>query len=315
MNYYMLPLAEMQVYAEVVRQRGFAAAARELRLTTSAVSRSVGRLEQQLGVKLLHRTTRSLSLTEIGAEVHDACTQMLLGAEQAVARASSHRQQPQGQLRISAPVVFGDLWFAPLLPRFCSLWPDVRVQLSMSDTMVDLAAQGIDLAIRITTHDALAPHMVAMPLRPIRYVLVAHPAYLASQPTITEPNDLLAHRCVSLGYGAFQNQVELTPLQRNRKGESHAPVRVQLNTPLTIASSLGIAQALLSAPQAGIGLVADFVAQPATAAGRLVEVLPTWQLTGSYAPRTAYAVHAPGPHIPPKLRAMLDFLRSIKEQN
>ena len=312
MNYDALPLADLEVFAHVVERSGFAAAARELGLTTSAVSRSVGRLELRLGVKLLHRTTRALSLTEVGAEVHEACQHMLQSAEEAVSLASAHRQQPQGMLRISAPVVFGDLWLAPLLPHFCSQWPQVHVQLSMSDAMVDLNAQGIDLAIRISTHDALPQSLVAHPLREVRYLLVAHPDYLKAHPALKSPADLAAHRCMTLGYGAFQNTVEFIPADATDASVA-PPVKVRLNTPLTIASSLGLLQALRSDAQTGIGLVVDFVAEPAIATGQLVQVLPQWQLTGSYAPRMAYAVHAPGPRIPPKLRAMLDFLKSISK--
>ena len=300
-----LPLADMQVFAQVVALRSFAGAARQLQLTTSAVSRSVGRLESQLGVKLLHRTTRALSLTEVGAAVHADCLQMLHSAEQAVSRAAAHRQQPQGVLRIDAPLVFGDWWLAPLLPGFCAQWPDVQVQLGMRDSMADLTAEGLDLVIRITTADALPPTLVARPLRPVRYVLVAHPAYVQAQLPISQPQDLLAHPCMSLGYGPFQNLVELVPVQ----DPSAPPTKLRLNTPITIASSLGLLQALQQPSSRGIALVADFVAQAHLNNGSLVQVLPDWQLTGSYAPRMAYAVYAPGPHIPPKLRAMLDYLQ------
>lgn len=313
MNYDALPLADLEVFAHVVDRSGFAAAARELGLTTSAVSRSVGRLELRLGVKLLHRTTRALSLTEVGAEVHEASKQMLQSAEEAVALASAHRQQPQGVLRVSAPAVFGDLWLAPLLPRFCALWPDVHVQISMSDAMVDLNAQGIDLAIRISTHEALPQSLVAHPLREVRYLLVAHADYFKTHPRIKSPTDLAEHRCMSLGYGAFQNIVEFIPADAVHAPAMQPPVKVRLNTPLTIASSLGLLHALCSDAQTGIGLIVDFVAEPAIAAGQIVQVLPHWQLTGSYAPRTAYAVHAPGPRIPPKLRAMLDFLQALSK--
>lgn len=299
-----LPLADMQVFAQVVAHHSFAGAARQLRLTTSAVSRSVGRLESQLGVKLLHRTTRSLSLTEVGAAVHADCLQMLHSAELAVSHAAAHRQQPQGVLRINAPLVFGDFWLAPLLPGFCAQWPDVQVHMTMSDTMADLTAEGLDLAIRITAADMLPPGMVARPLRQISYVLVAHPAYLQAHAPITQAQGLLAHRCMSLGYGPFQNLVELAPAS----DPAAPPTRLRLNTPITIASSHGMLQALQHAPHAGIALMADFVAQSHLADGRLVQVLPDWQLVGSYAPRMAYAVYAPGPHIPPKLRAMVDYL-------
>ena len=309
MNHASLPLADMQVFAAVVDHRGFAAAARQLHLTTSAVSRSVTRLEQQLGVKLLHRTTRALSLTEVGTSVYASCTQMLNHAEQALAQASALRQQPQGLLSISAPYVFGDVWLAPLLPRFCTLWPEVQVQLSMSDAMVDLAAQGIDLAIRIATSEALPQTLVAKALRPVRYVLAANPAYLSQHAAIVTPDDLSAHHCMTLGYGAFQALVEL-----KHRHKDQAPIRVRLNTPITIATSFGLLNALTQNQSPGIALVADFVAEPAIADGRLASVLPDWELAGSYAPRTAYAVYAPGPHVPPKLRAMLDFLTSECER-
>ncbi|QNP50585.1 LysR family transcriptional regulator [Diaphorobacter aerolatus] len=310
-----MPLADLEVFAHVVARSGFAAAAREMGLTTSAVSRSIGRLELRLGVKLLHRTTRALSLTEVGSEVHEACMQMLMNAEQAVAMASAHRQQPQGVLRISAPVVFGDLWLAPLLPRFCSQWPDVHVQLGMSDAMVDLNAQGIDLAIRISTHEALPLSLVAQPLREVRYLLVAHRDYFETHPPLKSPADLSRHRCMTLGYGAFQNAVEFVPADASEASVAPPPVKIRLNTPLTIASSVGLVQALCSDADTGIGLVVDVVAEPAIAAGRLVQVLPRWQLTGGYAPRMAYAVHAPGPRIPPKLRAMLDFLQAVTKSS
>lgn len=303
-----LPLADMQVFAHVVQRRGFAAAARQMGITTSAVSRSVGRLERQLGVKLLHRTTRALSLTEIGSEVYEGCLQMLQGAEQALARATAYREQPQGVLRISAPVMFGDLWLAPHLPRFGRQWPEVHVQLSMSDAMVDIVAEGIDLAIRITGPQALPPTLVARPLRQFRYLLVANPAYLAQHAPIETPADLQLHRCLTLGYGAFQNIVDLVAA----KGPMPASVeRIGLHTPITIASSIGLMQALVSDADTGVGLVADLVAEPAIAEGRLTQVLPQWELAGSYAPRTVYAVYAPGPHMPPKLRAVLDFLQTI----
>jgi DNA-binding transcriptional LysR family regulator len=301
-----LPLADMQVFAQVVAQHSFAGAARQLRLTTGAVSRSVGRLESELGVKLLHRTTRSLSLTEVGAAVHADCVLMLQSAEQAVSRATVHRQQPQGILRINAPLVFGDWWLAPLLPGFCARFPEVQVQLSMSDAMADLTAEGLDLAIRITAADALPPAMVARPLQPVGYVLVASPAYLQSRPPITQPQDLLAHPCMSLGYGPFQNLVELLPAD----APTATVTRLRLNTPITIASSQGLLNALQHGAASGIALMADFVARAHLADGRLVQVLPNWQLAGSYAPRMAYALHAPGPHIPPKLRVMLDYLQS-----
>ena len=199
MEHPTLLMNEMQVFARVVEQQSFAGAARQMGLTTSAVSRSVARLEHQLGIKLLNRTTRSLSLTDAGAEVHAGCLRLMHEAEQLQSLASQHREQPHGLLRISAPAVFGEMWLAPRIPAYCERWPEVQVQLSSTDDWVDLVADRIDLAIRIAEPGLITPGLVARPLVPVRYRLVASPAYLEKNAPITEPQDLLAHRFISLG--------------------------------------------------------------------------------------------------------------------
>ncbi|WP_341458338.1 LysR family transcriptional regulator, partial [Delftia acidovorans] len=244
-----MPLDEMLVFARVVEYQSFAGAARQLGLTTSAVSRSVGRLEAHFGLRLLQRTTRSLSLTEAGAEIHQACLRLVEDAQAVQALAGQLRQQPRGLLKISAPAVLGDLWLSPLLPGFCARWPEVQVQVDMTDRMVDLVAEGLDLGLRISMPGQIAPGLVARPLKTIRYVLVATPGYLARHEAISAPEQLLAHPFISLGYGQFQNEVELRPLH-----PAAAPAtRLLVNTPITIASSLGIIHALQQGP--GIGVV------------------------------------------------------------
>lgn len=297
-----MPLDEMLVFARVVEHQSFAGAARQLGLTTSAVSRSVGRLEAHFGLRLLQRTTRSLSLTEAGAEIHHACLRLVADAQAVQALAGQLRQQPRGLLKISAPAVLGDLWLSPQLPGFCARWPEVQVQVDMTDRMVDLVAEGLDLGLRISVPGQIAPGLVARPLKTIRYVLVATSGYLARHAQITEPGQLLAHPFISLGYGQFQNEVELRPLHP----AASPATRLLVNTPITIASSLGIIHALQQGP--GIGVVADFAAQAALQAGQLAPVLPGWALCGKYAPRVVHAVYAPTRHVPLKLRALIDYL-------
>lgn len=301
-----MPLDEMLVFARVVEHQSFVGAARQLGLTTSAVSRSVGRLEAHFGLRLLQRTTRSLSLTEAGAEIHQACLRLVADAQAVQALAGQLRQQPRGLLKISAPAVLGDIWLSPLLPGFCARWPEVQVQVDMTDRMVDLVAEGLDVGLRISVPGQIAPGLVARPLKTIRYVLVSTPGYLARHAQITEPAQLLAHPFISLGYGQFQNEVELRPLQ-----PAAAPAtRLLVDTPITIASSLGIIHALQQGP--GIGVVADFAAQAALQAGQLAPVLPGWALCGKYAPRVVHAVYAPTRHVPLKLRALIDYLVEVE---
>lgn len=296
---------EMLVFAKVVELRSFAAAARQLELTTSAVSRSVGRLEAHWGVQLLHRTTRSLSLTELGAEVYAACNQLSQTASDIHAIAGHYSGVPRGTVRLTAPTVFGEIWLTAQLPALRRQWPELEVAISLSDQMQDLAQQGLDLAIRLTRPHQLPPNMVARELCTVRYIAVASPAYLQGlrkQPD--HPADLGPSQgveCITLGYGDFQKQ-----LQWVRSPDTADVVDVAIHTPLSIGSSTGIIS--LALQHQGIGLVADFSARAALQSGALVQVLPNWSLSGNYAPRTAYAVYAPSRHLPLKVRALIDHL-------
>ena len=203
-------LNEMAVFVRVVDSAGFSAAARQIGLTTSAVSRHVTRLEAHLGGRLLQRTTRSVRLTELGEQVYAGCTRMLSAAREVQAMAGSYGARPNGLVRVTAPVVFGQVWLAPRLPGFLARYPEVTVQLSLVDRNVDLVEDGVDLAIRIARE--LSPGLAARRLCPMRYVLVASPAYLQRHGRPEHPLALAEHHCIYLGYGAFGNTWTLHPL-------------------------------------------------------------------------------------------------------
>ena len=317
---------EMLVFAKVVELRGFAAAARQLGLTTSAISRSVGRLEAHWGARLLHRTTRSVSLTELGAEVYAGCAQMARLAREVHATAGHYGDIPRGTVRISAPVVFGDIWLAPQLPALRQRLPAVEIAMQLSDRMVDLTEEGLDLALRITTPDQLPPGLVARALRTVRYIPVASPAWLQQLPApITHPRALAGLPCITLGYGDFQNQLRWEPVAQAKAPSAapappsaagtsptaapatdRTPLELAVHTPITVASSTGIVT--LALQHQGVGIAADFAAEQALAEGRLVQLLPDWQLGGSYTERTAYALYSPTRHLPLKVRALIDHL-------
>ncbi len=288
-------LKEMAIFAKVVDCGGFSAAARQLALTTSAVSRHVSRLEAHLGGRLLQRTTRSLALTELGQQVHAGCARMLSSAREIHALAGSYRARPNGIIRVTAPVVFGQVWLAPRLPGFLDLYPEVDVRLTLVDRTVDLVEEGIDLAIRIA-HE-LAPGLAARPLGPVKYVLVASKGYLAAAGTPGRPEALPQFRCSYLGYARFSDSWTL------RCGDE--TVNISVPSRLTINNS----GALLAVAQAGggIALVPDFVARVAIDEGRVVQVLPQWELCAPYA-GDVFAVYMPGPHLALKVRAFIDYL-------
>jgi DNA-binding transcriptional LysR family regulator len=288
-------LREMAVFVEVVERGGFSAAARQLGLTTSAVSRHVSRLEANMGGRLLQRTTRRLSLTELGSHVHEGCTRMLSTAREIHALAGSYSARPNGVIQVSAPVVFGQVWLAPRLPRFLELNPEVDVRLTLVDRSVDLIEEGIDLAIRIAGE--LAPGLAARALCAMRYVLVATSDYLAQRDRPATPQELSGHRCIYLGYAHFG------PHWTMRRGERIVAVDVAAR--MTINNSAAIMAAVEAG--GGIGLVPDFTARAALEAGRVEQVLTEWELCEPYV-GSIHAVYIPGRHIALKIRAFIDYL-------
>ncbi len=159
-------LHAMKVFAGVVEAGSFARAAEQLHLSTTAASRLVADLERHLGVRLLQRTTRRLSLTDPGAQYYERCRRILADVEEAETQAAGADAQVRGQLRLSLPHSFGLRYIAPLLPAFCARHPDLRLEVAFSDRFVDLVEDGIDMAVRIARQ--ADPHLVARPLATVR---------------------------------------------------------------------------------------------------------------------------------------------------
>jgi len=290
-------LKEMAIFVQVVDCGGFSAAARQLGLTTSAVSRHVTRLEAQMGGRLLQRTTRSLSLTELGQQVHAGSGRMLAAAREVQALAGSYSERPKGVIRVSAPIVFGQLWLAPRLPRFLELHPEVDVQLTLVDRTVDLIEEGQDLAIRISRE--LAPGLAARPLCTMGYALVASNDYLGRHGAPAAPGELAQHRCICLRHSELGQEWSLQ--RGTRSVQVAVPHRISINNSAAI-------MAMVEA-DGGIGLVADFVAQPGLDAGRVQRVLPGWEIDQRHT-RSVHAVYVAGRHIALKIRAFIDYLAS-----
>jgi len=288
-------LKEMMVFAEVVVSGGFSAAARSLGLETSSVSRSVARLEKHLGARLLHRTTRSIALTEVGEHVFKECASIASTVRDIRQLANRFHAEPRGTLRLSAPVALGQLWLAPRLADFMEACPLVYLRVTLIDRPVDLIEDGVDLALRISAE--WPPGLVVRRLFKVRYTLIASPTYLAQHGTPVEPASLQRHRCLYLGHGAFGSTWTMC------KGEQRMTVTVPSRC--TLNNSIAIATA--AAGGSGIGLIPEFSAREGIASGRLVEVLPDWDFDVPYR-RDAALVYLPGPHVPNKIRAFIDYL-------
>ena len=287
-------LPAMAVFAKVVESRGFSAAARQLGLTKSAVSKQVTRLETSLGARLLNRTTRALSLTEAGSAVYEHCARMVAAAEEAELAVHRLAAAPRGLLRVTASVTFGRLHVAPAIGDFLAAYPEVEVQLMLTDRMVDLADEGFDLAIRIA--DRLGDNLVARRLAPVRFVVSAAPDYLARHGTPRKPADLAQHNCLVFSQEGLGDSWRF----QSRDGSERIRVagRYQVN------SSEATRDSMLAGM--GIAMAPIFTVGPDIRAGRLKVVLPRYRVVAPY--DAVHAVYLPNRHLLPKMRAFIDCL-------
>lgn len=288
-------LPDMAAFARVVDAGSFSAAARQLGVTPSAVSRQVARLEGVLRVRLLERTTRKLRLTQAGTAVFSRCQDMVTAAREVLALSDTHTATPRGLVRVSMPKAIGRLVVHPLMPSFLRQYPEVDVQLVITDRTVDLFEEAIDLAIRIT--DEPPPGLAGRPLLRIRHLLCASPSYLAEHGTPLHPRDLAQHSCIYLGENEFDRHwcfrhagEEVRVKVSGRYAANHSAVRLE-----------GALQSM------GIASLPEFTARAALAAGELLPVLLDWEHATDYA-GMAWLLYPPNRFLAPKLRVWIDHL-------
>ena len=289
----MARLDEMEIFAEVVEAEGFSAAARRLGLSKSAVSKQVGRLEDRLGVRLLNRTTRRLSLTEAGTSFYEACRRVLDAAETAERAVANLSADPRGLLKLNAPMSFGFLHLAQAIPAFHARYPQITVEAAMNDRFVDLIEEGYDLALRIG--DLADSSLIARRLAPCRSVLCASPDYLDRHGRPERPEDLSGHAC--LIYANNQNPQEW--LLRTPGG---GLVRAKVQGPLLANNGDVLCGAALGGM--GISRLPTFIVGQHLREGRLETVLPGF-------PLPEQGIHAVYPHsrnLSVKVRVFVDFL-------
>lgn len=288
-------LADMAVFARVVDAGSFSAAARQLGLTPSAVSRQVARLEAALHMRLLERSTRKLRLTEAGSAAHTRCQTLVAAAREVMALADTQGATPRGLVRVSMPKALGRQVVHPLMPAFLARYPEVDVQLIITDRTVDVFEEAIDLAIRIT--DAPPPGLAGRPLMPVAHLTCASPRYLAERGTPAHPRDLSAHSCLYLG------EDERDRHWRFRKDGDEVAVRVS-GRYVANHSEVRLDGAL---NHLGIASLPEFTARQALVGGDLVRVLVDWTHLTDYA-GTVWLLYPPNRHLPAKLRAWIDFV-------
>ena len=285
---------EMAVLVQVVEQGSLTAAAQRLRLSPSAVSKLVTRLENRLGVRLLQRTTRRVSATAEGRLFYERAREILDEIDAAEELARAGRLQPRGTLRVSLSHGFGMSQIVPLVPEFTARHPEVELQLAFADRRVDIAGQGFDLAIRLgPVHDEL---LIARRLGDHGRIVCAAPAYLERNGAPDRPEALAAHNCILFDHPDALNR---WPFRAPDGTTTRVPVRGNFR------SDNGDALFELLLQGLGIAWAADFLAIPHLATGRLVPLLADFAVDE----RTAiHAVYPQRRHLPAKVRAFIDFL-------
>ncbi|HEX2825775.1 MAG TPA: LysR family transcriptional regulator [Burkholderiales bacterium] len=282
----------MAIFARVVEDKSFSAAARSLNLSKSLVSKQVTQLEKSLGVRLLNRTTRALSVTDAGAVLYEHCSRIVEELEEARLAVGRLQAEPRGLLRISAPVAFGRLHVATALPQFLAAYPDLKIDMVTTDRFVDLAEEGYDLVIRIV--DQPAPNLVARKLAPVTRRMVATPEYFARYGVPETPADLEKHNCLTYTYFNPQDPWRL----RGPDGD----ISVRASGNLRLNDDDALSEAVMEG--LGLALLPTFIIGEALQAGRLRSVL------AEYIPleRHIYAVYLANRHVSAKVRAFIDYL-------
>ncbi|MDR3400822.1 MAG: LysR substrate-binding domain-containing protein [Pandoraea sp.] len=284
---------ELEVFVRVIKLGGFAAAARAFGMTPSAVSKLVGRLEQRLGTRLINRSTRQLQLTAEGCAFYERGMRVLADLDEAERCASAH-VTPRGRLRVNANVPFGHHFLLPLVPEFLEQYPDVTLDIVLTDEVIDILEQRTDVAVR--AGPLKSSSLVARKLGQTRKVIVGAPRYLTRHGTPATPDDLERHNLIGANYVRAQSGWPL------RYGDT------DIVFPVTGNAQASDGEALHRLALAGLGLarLAAFQVREDIAAGRLLPVLEAFN------PGEVEEVHAvfvgQGGHLPLRVRAFLDFL-------
>jgi DNA-binding transcriptional LysR family regulator len=285
-----LDLEQMAIYATVVREGSFTAAARALGAPKSTVSKRVAELEQRLGVRLLHRSTRRMRMTEEGTAYYERCARIVTDAEHADREIVDRDATPRGIVRMTAPVAAAPI-VSSLVAEFLRAYPNVSLEVVLVDRRVDLIAEGFDLAIR--TGPLRDSALVSRRLTIAERCVCAHPSYLAGRPRLRRPADLRAHECIGLRAGTAA-RIAWSFERRGREIEVEVSGRYVVSSP----------QLARDGAIAGLGIVnlPRFMLHDDLATGRVVEVLASWRPR----PGELHALYPSGRQLSPRVRALVD---------
>jgi DNA-binding transcriptional LysR family regulator len=292
-------LANLTAFVAVADQRSFRAAASQLGVTPSALSHSMRQLEQRLGVRLLHRTTRSVSTTDAGLRLLDRLRPAMSQISDALENLNQERQRPLGRLRIFAVHLAGAAVFAPIWGRFLSTYPEVHLEIALAEAPIDIVAKGFDAGIG--TRDRVPTDMIAVRVTlPMKVAVVGAPSYFARRRRPRTPEDLSRHSCVQYRRASDGN-VFVWPFARNRK--TH---RISVDGPVMVDDPDLAVRAAVDG--LGIAYTIEALAEPFLRSGQLVRILEDW----SPAIEGLFLYYPGHRQVPATLRALIDMIRTAR---
>ncbi len=285
---------EMMIFARCVEEGSFSAAARAMDMTPSAVSKQIRRLEDRLGARLFNRTTRRINLTDVGRDFYERCARIIAEIEEAEEVVTSLQDTVRGTLRVAATAAFARGEILPRINAFLERYPDLSLEMQLTDRMLDLVEQGIDVAVMLQ-EQVTDPSLVARKLANNRRIVVASPDYIANHGAPQTPDDLYRHNCLSLYNVSRFNDWEFE-MPDGRRQTVHVQGNFRANT----------AGALYEACLVGVGLarLSTWLVAPRLRDGTLVELLPDYAQEAS----AYYVLFPQGRHMSRKVRAFVDFL-------
>lgn len=285
-------LKRMAIFSHVVEAGGFSAAARRIGIAKSAVSKHIAELERQVGVKLLTRTTRQLNLTDAGEIYYKACSQLVTDAAAATRQISGLTENISGTLRISSPIALGSDYIAPLVKSFADQYPELNIELSIEDQIVNMVEEGIDVAIRI----GWLPNsnLIARKLTDSPRMICASPAYLEDHEIPSRPEQLVEHDWVIFSLLPTPNIQTFTKDEQKLKVRIHG--RFKTNNALTLRTLL--------LEGSGIGVISEFLVAEDIKQGRLIQLLPEYNVGTA----GVYAVYVDKNYMPLRVKLFIEYL-------
>ena len=289
----------LRYFVDVAKLGSFAAVARKYELDPSSVSRLIASLEDELNSRLLHRTTRSQSLTEAGEEYLRYVEPLLDELERAGDNVNYFSDEPVGRLRLAASVAFGNECLVPLIAEFRQLYPKIDIEFILSDANVNLIKENIDLSVRLGR--TIDSDLVVTKLMPTHYRVLASPAYLESHPELSNPEQLREHQCILFTDPNFRS----TWLFKNQNAEIN---EVQVSGGLSFSNALALREAVKQG--LGPGLIANWMSEKELEEGTLVDVFPRYRATATNFETAAWLIYPTRTFLPRKVRLMIDYLKS-----